>query len=55
MNIRTDASTDASVGLMKARPRWIDRLAEVNRELWLILSLFVIAALLNWLVPHPMG
>ncbi len=54
MNTRTgastDASTDASVGLMKARPRWIDRLAEVNRELWLILSLFVIAALLNWLV-----
>src|SRR3989475_13243284 len=36
--------------LVGVRSKWIDRLAEVNRELWLILSLFVIAALLNWLV-----
>jgi hypothetical protein len=26
------------------------RLAEVNQELWLVLSLFVVAALLNWLM-----
>src|ERR1035437_5407337 len=29
---------------------WTNRLVEVNRELWLLLSLFVIAGLLNWLV-----
>jgi hypothetical protein len=34
----------------KAAPPWIERLSRVNRELWLVLSLFVIAALLNWLV-----
>ncbi len=34
----------------KAAPRWIEQLSRVNRELWLVLSLFVIAALLNWLV-----
>lgn len=32
------------------RPAILRRLAEVNRELWLVLSLFVIAALLNSLV-----
>ncbi len=31
-------------------PGWISRLADVNRELWLLLSMFVIAALLNRLV-----
>ena len=30
--------------------RWLARIAEVNRELWLLLSLFAIAGLLNWLV-----
>jgi putative nucleotidyltransferase with HDIG domain len=34
----------------KSHSRWIDRLSKVNRELWLVLSLFVIAGLLNWLV-----
>jgi len=30
-----------------------DRLAEVNKELWLVLSLFVITAILNFVVaPH---
>jgi putative nucleotidyltransferase with HDIG domain len=33
----------ASISLRK-------RLAEVNQELWLVLSLFVVAALLNWLM-----
>jgi hypothetical protein len=28
----------------------MDRVAQVNRELWLLLSLFMIAGLLNWLV-----
>jgi hypothetical protein len=28
----------------------MDRVTQVNRELWLLLSLFVIAAMLNWLV-----
>src|SRR5436305_8181681 len=32
------------------RSPWLNKLAEVNRELWLILSLFIIAGLLNWLV-----
>src|SRR6266581_9638203 len=36
--------------LVGVRSKWIDRVAEVNRELWLVLSLFVIAGLLNWLV-----
>ncbi len=36
--------------LVGVRSKWIDRVAEVNRELWLILSLFIIAGLLNWLV-----
>ena len=29
---------------------WIGRIADANRELWLLLSMFVIAALLNWVV-----
>jgi hypothetical protein len=28
----------------------MDRVTQVNRELWLVLSLFVTAGLLNWLV-----
>src|SRR5207244_11449344 len=32
------------------RSPWLNKLAEVNRELWLLLSLFIIAGLLNWLV-----
>lgn len=31
-------------------PKWIDQLTDVNRELWLLLSMFMIAALLNRLV-----
>src|SRR5689334_15949212 len=31
-----------------ARQPWLQRLAEVNRELWLLLSIFAIAALVNW-------
>ncbi len=45
-----DATTEIRMLSVKASPRWMDRLAEVNRELWLVLSLFVIAGLLNWLV-----
>jgi putative nucleotidyltransferase with HDIG domain len=32
------------------KPTWMGRVQEVNRELWLILSLFVIAAILNSLI-----
>lgn len=32
------------------RPLGIERIAEVNRELWLLLSMFGIAGLVNWLV-----
>jgi putative nucleotidyltransferase with HDIG domain len=32
------------------RSEWLTKLAEVNRELWLLLSLFIIAGILNWLV-----
>lgn len=39
-----------NVQAMRFFPRWIDRLADANRELWLLLSMFVIAALLNRLV-----
>ncbi|HYL16221.1 MAG TPA: HD-GYP domain-containing protein [Terriglobales bacterium] len=34
----------------KSGPRWLEKLADVNRELWLLLSLFIIAGVLNWLV-----
>src|SRR2546425_12203001 len=36
--------------LVGVRSKWIDRVAEVNRDLWLVLSFFTIAGLLNWLV-----
>ncbi len=29
---------------------WLQRIGDANRELWLLLSMFVIAALLNWMV-----
>ena len=29
---------------------WMERVTTVNRELWLLLSIFAIGALLNWLV-----
>lgn len=45
-----DATTRIRVLPTKGRSRWMDRLTQVNRELWLVLSLFVIAAMLNWLV-----
>jgi len=34
----------------RGRSHWKQRIADVNRELWLLLSLFAIAALLNWVV-----
>jgi len=45
-------AVDTGIRLLRAisRSRWTDQLAEVNRELWLILSLFIISGLLNWLV-----
>lgn len=46
--MRTSTGTDT--GDAKSGQRWVDKLAEVNRELWLLLSLFIISGLLNWLV-----
>src|SRR3989442_13864697 len=48
MHVSTEMKTWYAWYLNSAR--WMDRLAEVNRELWLVLSLFVIAGLLNWLI-----
>src|SRR5260370_14423141 len=45
-----DGITEIRALSVKASRGWMDRLAEVNRELWLVLSLFVIAGMLNWLV-----
>ncbi len=45
-----DATAEMPARQVKTRSRWLDRLTEVNRELWLVLSLFVIAGMLNWLV-----
>ncbi len=45
-----NASTGISLASTKTSARWMDRVAQVNRELWLLLSLFMIAGLLNWLV-----
>jgi len=45
-----NASTGIKVVYAKSSSRWMDRVTQVNRELWLVLSLFVIAGLLNWLV-----
>ncbi len=43
-----NASTGIKVVYAKSSSRWMDRVTQVNRELWLVLSLFVIAGLLNW-------
>jgi putative nucleotidyltransferase with HDIG domain len=40
----------ATEPITAAKPAWLEKLAAVNRELWLLLSIFVIAGLLNWLV-----
>jgi hypothetical protein len=45
-----NASTGIRVVYSKSSSRRMDRVTQVNRELWLVLSLFVIAGLLNWLV-----
>jgi putative nucleotidyltransferase with HDIG domain len=45
-----DLATELPSRYMKPRSRWLERLAQVNRELWLALSLFVIAGMMNWLV-----
>jgi len=45
-----NASTGIKVVYAKSSSRWMDRVTQVNRELWLVLSLFVLAGLLNWLV-----
>jgi putative nucleotidyltransferase with HDIG domain len=45
-----DATTELSTMRLRPGSRWLDRLTQVNRELWLVLSLFVIAGMLNWLV-----
>ena len=44
----TDAVTGPEIGT--GHSEWLNKLADVNRELWLLLSLFIIAGLLNWLV-----
>ena len=49
------ASASAAIVDSKIGSPWMFRLAEVNRELWLVLSLFIIAGGLNWLVsPNAM-
>src|SRR6266496_2436576 len=45
VGVRTEIGFSRNLG-----QRWFERLTEVNRELWLLLSLFVISGLLNWLV-----
>jgi len=45
-----NSSTGIRVVYAKSSSRWMDRVTQVNRELWLVLSLFIIAGLLNWLV-----
>ena len=34
----------------ESKPKFKTGLAKINQELWLVLSLFVIAGLFNWLV-----
>jgi putative nucleotidyltransferase with HDIG domain len=41
------AEPGAPLGLLT---NWRERIRDVNRELWLLLSMFVIAGLLNWVV-----
>src|SRR5712692_8171477 len=45
-----NVSPEIQLAYTKSSSRWMDRLTDVNRELWLVLSLFVIAGMLNWLV-----
>lgn len=45
-----NANTGTHALRFRSGTRWMDRLAAVNQELWLVLSLFVIAAMLNWMV-----
>ena len=45
-----NASTELTVAYARSGSRWKDRLTKVNRELWLLLSLFLIAGILNRLV-----
>jgi putative nucleotidyltransferase with HDIG domain len=45
-----NVSTEISLVRPMAKSGWMNGLARVNRELWLVLSLFMIAGLLNWLV-----
>src|SRR5450631_3613747 len=45
-----NANTGMRALPVRAANGWMVRLADVNRELWLLLSLFMIAGLLNWLV-----
>ena len=45
-----NGSAGIRVVYTKSSASWMDRVTQVNRELWLVLSLFVIAGLLNWLV-----
>lgn len=43
-------STISEVPRFHAQRSWLAQVTDVNRELWLVLSLFVIAGLLNWLI-----
>lgn len=43
-------NTVTGAEITTGRSEWLTKLAEVNRELWLLLSLFIIAGILNWLV-----
>ncbi|MGH9643757.1 MAG: HD-GYP domain-containing protein, partial [Terriglobales bacterium] len=43
-------STLTDVRRFHTRRSWLAQVTNVNRELWLVLSLFVIAGLLNWLI-----
>jgi putative nucleotidyltransferase with HDIG domain len=46
--MKNSQSVDVSSRMQSAD--WMRRIATVNQELWLLLSMFVIAGLLNWLV-----
>src|SRR5260221_14722114 len=48
--VEMNASTELTVAHARSGSRWKDRLTKVNRELWLLLSLFIIAGVLNRLV-----
>lgn len=48
--IPEEEPTSKALNVQKMGSRLLDRLAEVNKELWLILSLLAIAALMNYLI-----